>query len=114
MSSSVPFVTLQSRRPADSSSLSSRDSTVRRGAHAAMPAARRQHHLTHLDRSQYGSSAGDDKVPPATHDTSRVNFHVRDIQHFAESLEGVGSPQHPALSTQHPTCIIKISSQPTN
>ncbi|KXJ97504.1 hypothetical protein Micbo1qcDRAFT_191958 [Microdochium bolleyi] len=70
MSSQAPFVTLQSRRPADSSSLSSRDST-------------------------YGSSAGDEKVPTATHDTSRVNYHVRDIQHFAESLEGSAARAFP-------------------
>jgi len=70
MSSSAPFVTLQSRRPADSSSLSSRDST-------------------------YGSSAGDEKIPAATHDTSRVNYHVKDISHFAASLEGSAARAFP-------------------
>ncbi|ORY69854.1 uncharacterized protein BCR38DRAFT_420262 [Pseudomassariella vexata] len=62
MGDNQPYVTLRSRRPADGISLSSGDST-------------------------YGSSAGDDKTAAATHDISRVNYHVKHLSDFAKSLE---------------------------
>lgn len=61
-----PYYTLSSRRTgrpaADGSSLSSGDSA-------------------------YGSSAGDERTPSATHDISRVNYHVKHLSDFAKSLE---------------------------
>lgn len=58
-----PFMTIRSRRPADDGSSTSGDST-------------------------YGSSP-----PSATHDTSRVNFHLKDLSVFAKTLEDVsGGP----------------------
>ncbi|KAK6067324.1 hypothetical protein SCUP234_11699 [Seiridium cupressi] len=63
MGDSQPYVTIRSRRLTDGMSIgSSGDST-------------------------YGSSAGDDKMPAATHDTSRVNYHVKHISDFAKTLE---------------------------
>ncbi|KAK9414161.1 hypothetical protein SUNI508_02260 [Seiridium unicorne] len=68
MGDSQPYVTIRSRRLTDGMSIgSSGDST-------------------------YGSSAGDDKMPAATHDTSRVNYHVKHISDFAKTLEDVGFP----------------------
>ncbi|KAI0128440.1 homeobox domain-containing protein [Xylariales sp. AK1849] len=62
MGDSQPYVTIRSRRPADGLSMSSGDST-------------------------YGSSIGDDKTPSATHDISRVNYHVKHLSDFAKTLE---------------------------
>lgn len=57
-----PYVTLRTRRPTDGSgSVSSGDST-------------------------YGSSAGD-APPMATHDISRVSYHVKHLSEFAKTLE---------------------------
>ncbi|TLD34199.1 hypothetical protein PspLS_00373 [Pyricularia sp. CBS 133598] len=57
-----PYVTLRTRAPrGDGASMSSADST-------------------------YGSGAGV-STPSATHDTSRVNFHVKHLETFAKSLE---------------------------
>lgn len=38
---------------------------------------------------QYSSSAGDERTPYATHDTSRVNYHVKHLPDFARTLEEV-------------------------
>ncbi|RYP79750.1 hypothetical protein DL770_006539 [Monosporascus sp. CRB-9-2] len=62
MADRLPFLTLSSRRPADGSSMSSGDSA-------------------------YGSSPGDEKTPSATHDISRVNFHIKHLPDFARILE---------------------------
>ncbi|RYP32240.1 hypothetical protein DL767_005291 [Monosporascus sp. MG133] len=62
MADRLPFLTLSSRRPADGSSMSSGDSA-------------------------YGSSPGDEKTPSATHDISRVNFHIKHLPDFARTLE---------------------------
>ncbi|RYP45180.1 hypothetical protein DL768_008453 [Monosporascus sp. mg162] len=62
MADRLPFLTLSSRRPADGSSMSSGDSA-------------------------YGSSPGDEKAPSATHDISRVNFHIKHLPDFARTLE---------------------------
>lgn len=40
---------------------------------------------------QYGSGSGDYATPSATHDISRVNYHVKHIDSFAKSLEDVRS-----------------------
>ncbi|KAI0453285.1 hypothetical protein F5B21DRAFT_292461 [Xylaria acuta] len=58
----VPFVTISSRQPSDENGFSSGDSA-------------------------YGSSLGDSKPPSATHDTSRVNYHVKRLPDFAKALE---------------------------
>ncbi|KAI1156002.1 hypothetical protein F4825DRAFT_362728 [Nemania diffusa] len=58
----VPFVTIRSRQPSDDNGFSSGDSA-------------------------YGSSLGDSKPPSATHDTSRVNYHVKRLPDFAKALE---------------------------
>ncbi|RYP79155.1 hypothetical protein DL771_000133 [Monosporascus sp. 5C6A] len=62
MADRLPFLTLSSRRPADGSSMSSGDSA-------------------------YGSSPGDEKAPSATHDISRVNYHIKHLPDFARTLE---------------------------
>ncbi|KAJ2987117.1 hypothetical protein NUW58_g2778 [Xylaria curta] len=59
---SLPFVTISSRQPADDNGFSSGDSA-------------------------YGSSLGDSKPPSATHDISRVNYHVKRLPDFAKALE---------------------------
>ncbi|OHW91275.1 tyrosine-protein phosphatase non-receptor type 6 [Colletotrichum incanum] len=56
-----PYVTIRSRRPADGNSVSSADST-------------------------YGSSSGD-APRTATHDVSRVSYHVKHLDSFAQTLE---------------------------
>lgn len=39
---------------------------------------------------QYGSGAGDSSgAPSATHDISRVSYHVKHLETFAKSLEDV-------------------------
>ncbi|TRX90763.1 hypothetical protein FHL15_008342 [Xylaria flabelliformis] len=58
----VPFVTISSRQPSDENGSSSGDSA-------------------------YGSSLGDSKPPSATHDISRVNYHVKRLPDFAKALE---------------------------
>ncbi|KAH8161133.1 hypothetical protein CIB48_g7109 [Xylaria polymorpha] len=58
----APFVTISSRQPSDENGFSSGDSA-------------------------YGSSLGDSKPPPATHDISRVNYHVKRLPDFAKALE---------------------------
>ncbi|KAI1110243.1 hypothetical protein F5Y14DRAFT_367133 [Nemania sp. NC0429] len=57
-----PFITISSRRPAEDGWLSSGDSA-------------------------YGSSLGESKPPSATHDISRVNYHVKRLPDFAKALE---------------------------
>ncbi|KAI0434113.1 hypothetical protein F5Y09DRAFT_5587 [Xylaria sp. FL1042] len=58
----IPFVTISSRQPSDENGFSSGDSA-------------------------YGSSLGDPKPPSATHDISRVNYHVKRLPDFAKALE---------------------------
>ncbi|KAJ8125136.1 hypothetical protein O1611_g8505 [Lasiodiplodia mahajangana] len=58
----VPFVTISSRHPSEDNGFSSGDSA-------------------------YGSSLGDSKPPCATHDISRVNYHVKRLPDFAKALE---------------------------
>ncbi|KAI1368463.1 hypothetical protein F5Y08DRAFT_265514 [Xylaria arbuscula] len=58
----LPFVTISSRQPSDENGFSSGDSA-------------------------YGSSLGDSKPPSATHDISRVNYHVKRLPDFAKALE---------------------------
>ncbi|KAI0597682.1 hypothetical protein F4775DRAFT_224862 [Biscogniauxia sp. FL1348] len=61
--STPPFVTISARQPVDGNIFSSGDSA-------------------------YGSSVGDEKTPAAaTHDTSRVNYHVKNLPEFAKTLE---------------------------
>ncbi|KAI0512639.1 hypothetical protein F5B22DRAFT_300049 [Xylaria bambusicola] len=58
----LPFVTISSRQPSDENGFSSGDSA-------------------------YGSSLGDSKPPSATHDISRVNYHLKRLPDFARALE---------------------------
>ncbi|KAI1327887.1 hypothetical protein F5Y16DRAFT_398957 [Xylariaceae sp. FL0255] len=69
---SLPFVTISEgwRNPAADNDASSADST-------------------------YGSSLGDPKTPPATHDISRVNYHVKCLPDFARALEDSASRAFP-------------------
>ncbi|KAI1096514.1 hypothetical protein F5B19DRAFT_481368 [Rostrohypoxylon terebratum] len=78
-----PFVTISEWQPTDGHSFSSGDSAVRREKKIARPQARS--HL--ITSSQYGSSIEDDRTPSATHDISRVNFHVKHLPEFAKTLE---------------------------
>ncbi|KAI0166118.1 hypothetical protein GGR57DRAFT_496390 [Xylariaceae sp. FL1272] len=68
----LPFVTISSgsRNPIDESGFSSGDSA-------------------------YGSSLGDKTTPPATHDISRVNYHVKHLSEFARALEDSASRAFP-------------------
>ncbi|KAH9884478.1 hypothetical protein F4778DRAFT_763187 [Xylariomycetidae sp. FL2044] len=88
MAENLPFVTIRSGwQPSDGQSISSSgDSAVRRDRNAAWPPQHRSQRL--ITSSQYGSSLGDDRVAPsATHDTSRVNYHVKHLPDFAKTLE---------------------------
>ncbi|KAI1429275.1 hypothetical protein F5Y12DRAFT_710181 [Xylaria sp. FL1777] len=58
----LPFLTISSRQPSEENGFSSGDSA-------------------------YGSSLGDSKPPSATHDISRVNYHVKRLPDFAKALE---------------------------
>lgn len=79
------FLTLRSRRPA-----SSADSTVRPPSSAAHTTCRP------LTSGQYGSSS--ETSPLATHDISRVSYHVKHLESFAEALQEV--PPFPSLPRQ--------------
>ncbi|CAN8096523.1 unnamed protein product [Discula destructiva] len=63
-----PYYAIRTRRPAEGSSTSSVDST-------------------------YGS--GIEYAPPATHDTSRVSYHVKQIDSFAQTLQDSASRAFP-------------------
>ncbi|TQN75031.1 hypothetical protein CSHISOI_00394, partial [Colletotrichum shisoi] len=79
-----PYVTIRSRRPADGNSVSSADSTV--GARVSTHQSRRVQVNSQAGHVQYGSSSGD--VPrTATHDISRVSYHVKHLNSFAQTLE---------------------------
>ncbi|KAI1393548.1 uncharacterized protein F4822DRAFT_384986 [Hypoxylon trugodes] len=81
---SQPFVTISEWQPTDGHSFSSGDSAVRRNKRIARPQAR-----SHLisSSSQYGSSIDDERTPSATHDISRVSYHVKNLPDFAKTLE---------------------------
>jgi hypothetical protein len=78
-----PFMTIRSRRPGDGNSVSSADSTVRR-SELRMPLPRNMYSQSSV---QYGSAASDPGARAATHDTSRVSYHIKHIDHFAKTLE---------------------------
>ncbi|KAI1213050.1 uncharacterized protein F4807DRAFT_309543 [Annulohypoxylon truncatum] len=78
-----PFVTISEWQPTDGHSFSSGDSAVRREKRIARPQARS--HL--ITSSQYGSSIEDERTPSATHDISRVSYHVKHLPEFAKTLE---------------------------
>lgn len=82
-----PFVTINEWHRTDGHSVSSGDSAVRRDHRKARPQARS--HL--INSSQYGSSTDDERTPSATHDISRVNYHVKHLPDFAKTLEDVRS-----------------------
>ncbi|KAI0382901.1 hypothetical protein F5Y04DRAFT_34974 [Hypomontagnella monticulosa] len=83
MGDSQPFVTISEWQPTDGHSFSSGDSAVRRDKKTARPQARSR--LT--ASSQYGSSIDDERTPSATHDISRVSYHVKHLPEFAKTLE---------------------------
>ncbi|KAI1378340.1 hypothetical protein F4677DRAFT_391729 [Hypoxylon crocopeplum] len=83
MGDSPPFVTISEWQPSDGHSFSSGDSAVRRDYRKARPQARSRL----ITSSQYGSSIEDERTPSATHDTSRVNYHVKHLPEFAKTLE---------------------------
>ncbi|KAK8055862.1 hypothetical protein PG993_001089 [Apiospora rasikravindrae] len=84
MGDQQPYVTLRSRRPTDGNSMSSGDSAVRG---EVMHSVQRRNRSAPLTSTQYGSSVGDDRTPSATHDISRVSYHVKHLSDFAKSLE---------------------------
>lgn len=88
MGDSRPFVTISEWQPTgDGNSFSSGDSAVRRDRKTARPQARSRL----IASSQYGSSIEDEKTPAATHDISRVSYHVKHLPEFAKTLEDVRS-----------------------
>jgi hypothetical protein len=46
-------------------------------------------HANSDDSSQYGSGASEGTTPPATHDISRVSYHVKHLDSFVQSLQDV-------------------------
>ncbi|KAL0930946.1 tyrosine-protein phosphatase non-receptor type 6 [Colletotrichum truncatum] len=82
MGDNTPYVTIRSRRPHDGNSVSSADSTV--GARVTTQQSRRVH--SQAGNGQYGSSSGD-APRTATHDISRVSYHVKHLNSFAQTLE---------------------------
>ncbi|KAF6809993.1 hypothetical protein CSOJ01_06604 [Colletotrichum sojae] len=80
--SDQPYVTIRSRRPHDGNSVSSADSTV--GPRVSAHTSRRHH--SQAGHGQYGSSSGE-APRTATHDTSRVSYHVKHLTSFAQTLE---------------------------
>ncbi|KAK8027580.1 rhodanese-like protein [Apiospora marii] len=95
MGDQPPYVTLRTRRPADGNSMSSGDSAVRG---EVMHSVQRRNRSAPLTSAQYGSSVGDDRTPSATHDISRVSYHVKHLSDFAKSLEDVRTSLPLALS----------------
>ncbi|KAI1085782.1 hypothetical protein F5B20DRAFT_17808 [Whalleya microplaca] len=85
MGDSLPFVTISTRQPTDGNSFSSGDSAVRRDNNIRTRPQNRSRLIT--ASSQYGSSVGDERAPSATHDISRVNYHVKHLPEFARTLE---------------------------
>ncbi|KAL7626210.1 hypothetical protein AAE478_002980 [Parahypoxylon ruwenzoriense] len=84
MGDGQPFVTISEWQPTDGHSFSSGDSAVRRDNRTAR-AQNRSRLIT--SSSQYGSSIEDERTPSATHDISRVNFHIKHLPEFAKTLE---------------------------
>ncbi|KAI1758551.1 hypothetical protein GGR53DRAFT_524582 [Hypoxylon sp. FL1150] len=84
MGDSQPFVTISEWQPTDGHSFSSGDSAVRRNNRTARPPQARSRLMT---SSQYGSSIEDERTPSATHDISRVSYHVKHLPEFAQTLE---------------------------
>ncbi|KAI1777804.1 hypothetical protein F4818DRAFT_407983 [Hypoxylon cercidicola] len=84
MGDSQPFVTISEWQPTDGHSFSSGDSAVRRNNRTARTPQARSRLMT---SSQYGSSIEDEKTPSATHDISRVSYHVKHLPEFAKTLE---------------------------
>lgn len=86
MGDSQPFVTISEWQPTDGHSFSSGDSAVRRNNRTARPPQARSRLMS---SSQYGSSIEDERTPSATHDISRVSYHVKHLPEFAKTLEDV-------------------------
>ncbi|UQC77596.1 uncharacterized protein CLUP02_03065 [Colletotrichum lupini] len=87
-----PYVTIRSRRPHDGNSVSSADSTV--GARVSAIQSRRVRVDSQAGHDQYGSSSGD-APRPATHDISRVSYHVKHLDSFAQTLENSANRAFP-------------------
>ncbi|KAL2878288.1 hypothetical protein SGCOL_006540 [Colletotrichum sp. CLE4] len=87
-----PYVTIRSRRPHDGNSVSSADSTV--GARISSIQSRRVRVDSQTGHDQYGSSSGD-TPRPATHDISRVSYHVKHLDAFAQTLENSANRAFP-------------------
>lgn len=130
-----PYYAIRTRRPAEGSSTSSVDSTVRSPTLSSLPKLfcfallachchpRASSFTTNMRPEevsstylsspllQYGS--GIEYAPPATHDTSRVNFHVKQIDSFAQTLQDVSivplpSPPLPSPSVS-PSSVNTLS-----
>lgn len=94
-----PYYAIRTRRPAEGSSTSSFDSTVcvslpllqslPRAPDIKMRPEEVSASYSPCLPLQYGS--GIDCAPPATHDTSRVSYHVKQLDSFAQTLQEVGS-----------------------
>lgn len=80
--------------------MSSGDSAVRG---EVMHSVQRRNRSAPLTSAQYGSSVGDDKTPSATHDISRVSYHVKHLSDFAKSLEDVRT-YLPLVLPRHRVC----------
>ncbi|KAK7452899.1 hypothetical protein CaCOL14_009987 [Colletotrichum acutatum] len=87
-----PYVTIRSRRPHDGNSVSSADSTV--GARISAIQSRRVRVDSQAGHDQYGSSSGD-APRPATHDISRVSYHIKHLDSFAHTLENSANRAFP-------------------
>jgi len=95
--SDPPYVTIRARRGGDGSSVSSASSTV---CNAACPDDERvdderRRWQTDVNMEQHAPDSAEYTAPSATHDTSRVNYHVKHIDTFAKTLEDVRSAKEP-------------------
>jgi hypothetical protein len=51
-------------------------------------------HEVNRGNTDPGPNKGPSKFPPPTHDTSRIGWHMKDLECFAKSIETVGCSYH--------------------
>ena len=87
-----PYVTIRARRPGDGSSVSSADSTVCNlecPHNEFVDDDQKLRRRADLKMAQHAPEQGEYTAPSATHDTSRVSYHVKHLDTFAKTLEDV-------------------------
>lgn len=79
-----PYVTIRSRRPADTNDVADASSLAEQ---EEVTGARRQRRYSQSTIAPEAPGPVAQPPKPATHDISRVNFHVKHLGRFAETLE---------------------------